>query len=70
MLSSAEGLADRVLAAYRPLCATIGAPVRAITVDGRVVEGVGESIDARGNLVVAEYLRRSVVGFGEVEHLR
>lgn len=70
LCSPDPGLADRVLSAYRPLCATLGTPVRATTLDGRVVEGVGEDVDARGNLVVAEYLRRSVVGFGEVEHLR
>ncbi len=68
--SDGDDLAERVLEAYRPLCATLGTPVRAVTVDGRVVEGVAEDVDARGNLVVAEYLRRSVVGFGEVEHLR
>ncbi len=69
-LITGDGAADRILAAYRPACATLGRPVRAITVDGRVVEGVAEAIDDRGNLVVAEYLRRSTVGFGEVEHLR
>ncbi len=69
-LVSGEGVAERILTAYRPLSATLGQPVRAVTVDGRVVEGVAESIDNRGNLVVAEYLRRSTVGFGEIEHLR
>jgi BirA family biotin operon repressor/biotin-[acetyl-CoA-carboxylase] ligase len=69
-LGSGDAAAERILAAYRPLCATLGRPVRATTVDGRVVEGVAESIDGRGNLVVAEYLRRSTVGFGEIEHLR
>ena len=69
-LCSGDGAPDRILAAYRPLCATLGRPVRATTVDARVVEGVAESIDDRGNLVVAEYLRRSTVGFGEIEHLR
>jgi BirA family biotin operon repressor/biotin-[acetyl-CoA-carboxylase] ligase len=69
-LVSGREVVERILTAYRPLCATLGRPVRATTVDGRVVEGVAESIDGRGNLVVAEYLRRSTVGFGEIEHLR
>jgi BirA family biotin operon repressor/biotin-[acetyl-CoA-carboxylase] ligase len=69
-LCSGDAMAERILEVYRPLCATLGRPVRAFTVDGRTVEGMAESIDARGNLVVAEYLRRSTVGFGEVEHIR
>jgi BirA family biotin operon repressor/biotin-[acetyl-CoA-carboxylase] ligase len=58
---------DDVLDAYRPLCVTIGLPVRATTTDGRVVEGTATGVGADGSLIVDG---ASSVAFGEVEHLR
>lgn len=58
-----------VLAGYRELCVTIGRDVRAVTVDGRAVQGRAIDIDERGALVVESPGGREVVAFGEVEHV-
>ncbi len=61
---------ERVLAAYREVCATLGRRVRATTIAGAVVEGMAVDLDAGGGLVVETAAGRETVRFGEVEHLR
>ena len=58
-----------ILRAYTPLCATLGRQVRARTMDGRIVEGMGVDIDRGGNLLVRTEDGTHTVGFGEIEHL-
>ena len=58
-----------VLAAYRDVCATLGARIRATTVDGRIVEGRAVDLDERGGLIVETHAGREAVAFGEVVHL-
>ena len=65
-----EAFSHLVLSAYAPLCATLGARVRASTTDGRTVEGEAVDLDPTGNLIVASGEGQAVVGFGEVLHLR
>jgi BirA family biotin operon repressor/biotin-[acetyl-CoA-carboxylase] ligase len=60
--------AGAVIAAYRDVCATLGARVRATT-SGAVVEGEAVDLDERGGLVVRTPTGEQVVRFGEVEHL-
>jgi len=60
--------AGGVIAAYRDVCATLGARVRA-TIPGAVVEGEAVDVDERGGLVVRTPTGEQVVRFGEVEHL-
>jgi BirA family transcriptional regulator, biotin operon repressor / biotin---[acetyl-CoA-carboxylase] ligase len=64
-----ERFASDVLRRYRPLSSTIGRRVRARTTDGGAVEGTADDVDEAGNLVVVTDGGRTVVGFGEVEHL-
>jgi BirA family biotin operon repressor/biotin-[acetyl-CoA-carboxylase] ligase len=59
-----------ILAAYRPVCATLGRRVRAGTVAGQEVEGRAIDLDDRGGLVVETPDGPRRVGFGEVLHLR
>jgi BirA family transcriptional regulator, biotin operon repressor / biotin---[acetyl-CoA-carboxylase] ligase len=66
----AGGMGPAILEDYRPLCATVGRRVRAVTTDGRAVEGVAADLDDRGGLVVDTDRGRATVGFGEVHHLR
>jgi BirA family biotin operon repressor/biotin-[acetyl-CoA-carboxylase] ligase len=58
-----------VVAAYREVCSTFGAAVRATTTGGDVVVGEALDVDERGSLVIATGRGRRAVRFGEVEHL-
>lgn len=64
-----SGLGAAALDRYRPVCATLGRPVRARTTAGEVVEGWAEDVDELGGLVVRTEEGRRTVRFGEVEHL-
>ena len=66
----ADAFSHLVTTAYAPFCATLGARVRASTLDGRTVEGEAVDLDPGGNLVVATDDGRATVGSGEVLHLR
>jgi BirA family biotin operon repressor/biotin-[acetyl-CoA-carboxylase] ligase len=68
--SRRPGFAERIVDAYRPLCATIGRRVRATTTGGDTVEGTALDVDRAGSLVVETAEGRATVGFGEVHHLR
>ncbi len=61
---------ERVLRAYRDLCATLGRRVRATTTGGALVEGTAVGLDGEGGLVVETPGGRETVRFGEIEHLR
>lgn len=61
---------EQILAAYRPVCATLGRRVRAGTVSGQEIEGRAIDLDDRGGLVVETPDGSQRVGFGEVLHLR
>jgi BirA family biotin operon repressor/biotin-[acetyl-CoA-carboxylase] ligase len=62
---------EDVLTRYRALCETLGRPVRAITSDGRTVEGVATGIGPAGELRIdVDGGPPSTVTFGEVVHLR
>jgi len=61
--------AGDLVTAYRARCATIGARVRAATVEGATVEGEAVDVDEAGGLVVRTAVGLEVVRFGEVEHL-
>jgi BirA family transcriptional regulator, biotin operon repressor / biotin---[acetyl-CoA-carboxylase] ligase len=60
----------QILAAYRPVCATLGRRVRAGIVGGDEVEGRAIDLDDRGGLLVETPGGPRRVGFGEVMHLR
>lgn len=62
--------APAVAARYREVCATLGRPVRVVTVDGPTVEGTAVDVDEAGGLVLETAGGRETVTFGEVEHLR
>lgn len=62
--------AGATVAAYREVCATIGARVRARSTAGLVIEGEAVDVDDAGGLVVLTDSGTKVVRFGEVEHLR
>jgi BirA family biotin operon repressor/biotin-[acetyl-CoA-carboxylase] ligase len=66
----ANDAAARARDAWLAVAATIGRSVRATTVDGRVVTGVAEDVDAMGGLVVRTDRGPETVAFGEIEHLR
>jgi BirA family transcriptional regulator, biotin operon repressor / biotin---[acetyl-CoA-carboxylase] ligase len=61
---------EQILAAYRPVCATLGRRVRAGTVSGQEVEGRAIDLDDQGGLVMETPGGPRRVGFGEVLHLR
>ncbi|HYU56464.1 MAG TPA: biotin--[acetyl-CoA-carboxylase] ligase [Actinomycetota bacterium] len=63
------GFAETVVAAARERSATLGRRVRAVTVDGRRVEGVAADLGPDGALLIDADGRREAVGFGEVAHL-
>ncbi len=65
-----DGFAAGTVAAYREVCVTIGARVRATTTQGEPVEGEAEDVDETGGLVVRAHHGLEVVRFGEVQHLR
>jgi BirA family transcriptional regulator, biotin operon repressor / biotin---[acetyl-CoA-carboxylase] ligase len=58
------------LGRYRPLCDTLGVPVRARTSSGEEIEGVAEGLGENGALLVRTGGDVVAVGFGEVTHLR
>ncbi|HEX5950323.1 MAG TPA: biotin--[acetyl-CoA-carboxylase] ligase [Actinomycetota bacterium] len=62
--------AEEVVERYRAVCATLGRRVRATTTGGRVVEGDAVGVDQVGRLIVRTEDGPTVVGFGEIEHLR
>ncbi|MBI3647656.1 MAG: biotin--[acetyl-CoA-carboxylase] ligase, partial [Actinobacteria bacterium] len=64
-----EEFPTRVLAAYRPLCSTLGRRVR-VQVGGRLVGGRAVDVDEAGGLVVQTARGRETVSFGDVELLR
>jgi BirA family biotin operon repressor/biotin-[acetyl-CoA-carboxylase] ligase len=65
------GAGEDVLTRYRGLCETLGQRVRAVTSDGRAVEGVATGIRPGGELMVdVDGGPPSRVTFGEVVHLR
>jgi BirA family biotin operon repressor/biotin-[acetyl-CoA-carboxylase] ligase len=69
--SGAGGSGGDVLTRYRGLCETLGQRVRAVTSDGRAVEGVATGIRSGGELMVdVDGGPPSRVTFGEVVHLR
>ena len=55
--------------AYLARCDTIGRSVR-VTLADREIEGVAQSIDSSGRLVVGTSADSEVVGAGDVIHLR
>jgi BirA family transcriptional regulator, biotin operon repressor / biotin---[acetyl-CoA-carboxylase] ligase len=60
---------DGVLAAYRPLCASIGREVRVERPGGQVLVGRASSIDASGRLILQAGRGREVVDVGDVFHI-
>ncbi|MCA1784163.1 MAG: biotin--[acetyl-CoA-carboxylase] ligase [Intrasporangiaceae bacterium] len=60
---------DEVLAAYRPLCATIGREVRVERPGGQILVGRASSIDASGRLILEVDRGREVVDVGDVFHI-
>ncbi len=64
--AAGSGLLD----AYRAACATIGSPVRVSLPDGTVIEGLAESIDDAGRLVLAGPDGSRTLTAGDVVHLR
>jgi BirA family biotin operon repressor/biotin-[acetyl-CoA-carboxylase] ligase len=59
-----------VLAAYRPLCTTIGRTVDVHLPDGSVLTGEARRIDDQGRLVVHGPAGEQPVGAGDVVHVR
>jgi BirA family biotin operon repressor/biotin-[acetyl-CoA-carboxylase] ligase len=64
------GASHAVLAAYREICATIGRDVRVELPGGIVVNGVAESVDDTGRLVVRDAVDGATTAFaaGDVVH--
>lgn len=60
---------EGLLAAYRPLCATIGREVRVERPGGQVVVGRATSIDASGRLILASDSGGEIVDVGDVFHI-
>jgi BirA family biotin operon repressor/biotin-[acetyl-CoA-carboxylase] ligase len=66
-----DGFAAAVLAAWRRASVTLGRRVRATDARGRDVTGVAVDVDERGGLIVERPDgARSIVAFGDVDHLR
>ena len=61
--------AGAVVGAYREVCATLGARVRAFTSEGDLVEGEAVDVDEQGGLVVRTPNGARTVRFGAIEHL-
>ena len=61
---------DLVVSNARGFCSTIGREVRAVTTDGRTIQGTAVDLDERGGLVIEAAGARESVAFGEVHHLR
>jgi BirA family biotin operon repressor/biotin-[acetyl-CoA-carboxylase] ligase len=65
----ADYFAPWVISTYRRRCATIGRTVRAMTVDGTVIEGEASDIGPNGELIVTTAAGDVSVASGEVERL-
>jgi BirA family biotin operon repressor/biotin-[acetyl-CoA-carboxylase] ligase len=66
-----EGFNASVLAAWRRASVTLGRRVRATDARGHDVAGVAVDVDERGGLIVERPDgARSIVAFGDVDHLR
>ncbi len=66
-----EGFDASVLAAWRRASVTLGRRVRATDARGHDVAGVAVDVDERGGLIVERPDgARSIVAFGDVDHLR
>jgi BirA family biotin operon repressor/biotin-[acetyl-CoA-carboxylase] ligase len=66
-----EGFGASVLAAWRRASVTLGQRVRATDARGHDVAGVAVDVDERGGLIVEQRDgARSIVAFGDVDHLR
>jgi BirA family transcriptional regulator, biotin operon repressor / biotin---[acetyl-CoA-carboxylase] ligase len=66
-----DGFAAAVLAAWRRASVTLGRRVRATDARGHDVTGVAVDVDERGGLIVERPDgARSIVAFGDVDHLR
>jgi BirA family biotin operon repressor/biotin-[acetyl-CoA-carboxylase] ligase len=65
-----DGFAAETVAAYRKVCVTIGAKVRATVSEGKRIEGEAVEIDDAGGLVVRSGRGLEVVRSGEIEDLR
>jgi BirA family biotin operon repressor/biotin-[acetyl-CoA-carboxylase] ligase len=59
-----------VVTAYRDVCATLGTKVRAVTTDGRTVEGEAVDVDEAGGLLVLTDRGIDVARFGQLQQLR
>lgn len=59
-----------LLAAYLRVCATIGSPVRVTQPEGAVLDGVADTIDDTGRLVLHTSAGERAVSAGDVEHVR
>jgi BirA family biotin operon repressor/biotin-[acetyl-CoA-carboxylase] ligase len=65
-----DRIAEAILEAYRPLCATLGRTIRATTIRGETVEGLAMDLDPTGGLLVDGDGGTETVAFAEVQHLR
>jgi BirA family transcriptional regulator, biotin operon repressor / biotin---[acetyl-CoA-carboxylase] ligase len=61
---------DRVLRAYRPLCATLGEVVRVERPGRAALHGEAVDLDTGGRLVVRTDVGRVVIDVGDVTHVR
>jgi BirA family biotin operon repressor/biotin-[acetyl-CoA-carboxylase] ligase len=70
--AGADGDAERagLAAAYRERCATLGRQVAVSATDGRRLRGTAAAIDAAGRLVLHTAAGPTVIGAGDVQHLR
>ncbi|CUR57087.1 BirA, biotin-(Acetyl-CoA-carboxylase) ligase [metagenome] len=67
---SADGSDEFLRAAYVRHCSTIGRQVRVDLPGGSAVHGTARDVDARGRLVVESPAGTTVVGAGDVVHVR
>lgn len=69
-LAGGGGGGGAILAAYRPLCSTVGRPVRALLPGGRTLEGTAEGVDDGGRLLLrGADGRQERLSAGDVIHL-
>ena len=66
----ADGDSARLVEAYTARCTTLGRTVAVELPDGTRLAGLAERVDADGRLVIATAGTRTVVGSGDVIHLR
>lgn len=65
-----DGDTAAAVAAYRPLCTTLGATVQVTVPGGADVEGVAVDVDAHGRLVVRTDTGDRTLSVGDVVHVR